>query len=115
MAIFCGGEMWVAKTDAFVLFVADFYKTSLTVELNQVKQVIHENAESELVRFLDCGIAMGWMIVAAESLGLGIVQISGIRKVAQSLIELFGLPKYTFPVNGLCIGYPADNSRKKPR
>lgn len=48
-------------------------------------------------------------------MGLGIVPIGGIRKSAQSVIDLLGLPKYTFPVNGLCIGYPADNSQIKPR
>ena len=115
LARLCGGQPWVAKAAVFVLFVADFYKTSLAADLNKVKQVIHESAEGELVGFLDCGISMGGMIIAAESLGLGIVPIGGIRKEAQSVIDLLGLPKYTFPVNGLCIGYPVDLSQQKPR
>ena len=34
---------------------------------------------------------------------------------AEEVIKLLNLPKYTFPVNGLCIGYPADTSKLKPR
>jgi FMN reductase [NAD(P)H] len=115
LAELCGGQPWVAAAPVFVLFVADFYKTSLAAEINGRTQVIHESVEGGLVGVLDCGIAMGGMIVAAESLGLGIVPIGGIRLHAKEVIELLGLPKYTFPVNGLCVGYPADESKLKPR
>ena len=33
----------------------------------------------------------------------------------EEVIKLLKLPKYTYPIAGLCIGYPADESRKKPR
>lgn len=115
LARLCGGQSWVAKAPVFILFVADFYKTSLAAELSDVEQVIHESAEGELVGILDCGIALGGTIVAAESLGLGVVPIGGIRKSAKEVIKLLGLPRYTFPVNGLCIGYAEDNSQLKPR
>ncbi len=115
LAELCGGQPWVAQAPVFVLFVADFYKTSLAAKLNNRQQVIHESAEGNLVGIFDCGIALGGMTVAAESLGLGIVPIGGIRLHAQEVIELLGLPEYTFPVNGLCLGYPADNSKLKPR
>ena len=115
LAELCGGQPWVAAAPVFVLFVADFYKTNLAAELNGRKQVIHESAEGNLVGVFDCGIALGGMMIAAESLGLGIVPIGGIRLHAKEVIELLGLPKYTFPVNGLCIGYPADHSKTKPR
>ncbi len=115
LAELCGGQPWVAAAPVFILFVADFYKTSLAAEINGRTQVIHESAEGGLVGILDCGIAMGGAIVAAESMGLGIVPIGGIRLHAEEVIELLGLPKYTFPVNGLCMGYPADASTLKPR
>ncbi len=31
------------------------------------------------------------------------------------MITLLNLPEYTFPLNGLTVGYPADRSNKKPR
>lgn len=115
LAQLSGGQTWVAAAPVFILFVADFYKTAIAAEINERTQVIHESAEGGLAGILDCGVALGGAIVAAESLGLGIVPIGGIRKHAQEVIELLGLPKYTFPVNGLCVGYPADTSKLKPR
>lgn len=115
LAELCGGQPWVAAAPVFILFVADFYKTSLAAEISGRTQVIHESAEGGLVGILDSGIAMGGAIVAAESMGLGIVPIGGIRLHAEEIIKLLELPKYTFPVNGLCIGYPADTSKLKPR
>lgn len=115
LAELCGGQPWVSQAPVFVLFVVDFYKTSLASEINNREQVIHESVEGALVGIFDCGIALGGMIVAAESLGLGIVPIGGVRSHAKEVIELLELPKYTFPVNGLCIGYPADRSQLKPR
>lgn len=115
LAELCGGQPWVAAAPVFVLFVMDFYKTSLAAEINHREQVIHESAEGVLVGIFDCGIALGGMSIAAESLGLGVVPIGGIRSHAKEVIEFLGLPKNTFPVNGLCIGYPADMSQLKPR
>jgi len=58
---------------------------------------------------------MGAAIVAAESLGLGIVPIGGIRANPTEMIKLLNLPLYTFPVAGLVMGFPADTSHLKPR
>ena len=111
LAELCGGQPWVAAAPVFILLSLIFTKL-LAAEINERTQVIHESAEGGLVGILDCGIAMGGVIVAAESIGLGIVPIGGIRLHAEEVIELLGLPKYTFPVNGLCIGYPADSSKQ---
>jgi FMN reductase [NAD(P)H] len=58
---------------------------------------------------------MGAAIIAAESLGLGIVPIGGIRRNPEVIIKLLELPEDTYPVAGLAIGYPKDPSQKKPR
>ena len=54
-------------------------------------------------------------MVAAEALGLGTVAIGSLRQGAAEVIKLLNLPKYTVPINGLCIGHIADMSTKKPR
>lgn len=92
-----------------------FYRTYLAGEKTGFKQVIHEDIEGVEAGSVDVGIALGASIIAAESLGLGIVPIGGIRKNPEEVIELLGLPEYTFPMVGLVIGYPADESHKKPR
>lgn len=115
LAELVGNQEYVAKAPVFLVFVMDFYRTYLAGEKTGFKQVIHEDIEGILAGSVDVGIALGASVVAAESLGLGTVPIGGIRKNPEEVIELLGLPKYTFPMVGLVVGYPADESHKKPR
>lgn len=110
-----GGQPWIANSPVFMVFVVDFYKTYLAGEKADNKQVIHESVEGTLVGTFDAGLAMGAAIISAESLGLGIVPIGGIRNSPKEMIEILGLPQFTFPVAGLCIGYPENISKQKPR
>lgn len=110
-----GNQEYVAKAPVFLVFVLDFYRTYLAGEKTGLKQVIHEDIEGILVGATDAGIALGASVIAAESLGLGTVPIGGIRKNPEEVIELLGLPKYTFPIVGLVVGYPAGESHKKLR
>ena len=115
LAKLVGNQDYVAKAPVFLVFIMDFYKTYLAGEKTGFKQVIHEDIEGTLVGAVDCGIELGAAVIAAESLRLGTVAIGGIRKNPNEVIELLNLPKYTFPIVGLAIGYPVDNSHKKPR
>jgi FMN reductase [NAD(P)H] len=99
----------------FLVFVADFHKTGVASIKRGIQQVIQASAEGAVVATFDAGIAMGGAIAAAESLGLGIVPIGGVRRNPQGIIDLLGLPPQTFPVCGLVIGHPADRSAQKPR
>ncbi|MBN2616883.1 MAG: NADPH-dependent oxidoreductase [Spirochaetales bacterium] len=110
-----GGQPWIAAAPVFLVFVMDMNKTAQAGNKNNIPQIIHESAEGVLVSSFDAGIAMGAAIVAAESLGLGIVPIGGIRKNPQEMIDLLELPKNTFPIAGLVIGHPENLSAKKPR
>lgn len=115
IAELAGGQSWVKEAPVFILFIMDFYKTNLAAEKNNLKQVIHESVEGTIVGAFDAGLAMGASIIAAESLGLGIVPIGGVRNNPAEIIKLLHLPDYTYPTAGLAIGYPKDPSRKKPR
>ena len=115
IAHLAGDQKWIEEAPVFMVFIADFYKTNLGAEKNSNQQIIHESIEGTLVGTFDSGLAMGAAIISAESLGLGIVPIGGIRKEPKQLIDLLELPKYTYPIAGLALGYPRDNSRKKPR
>lgn len=115
IAELAGGQPWIAAAPVFILFVTDFYKTDLAAKKSQLEQKIHESIESTLVGAVDVGLNMAGALIAAESLGLGVVPIGGIRKSPQEMIDLLNLPEKTFPVAGLTIGYPENNSHKKPR
>jgi len=115
IAQLAGGQKWVEEAPVFLLFVLDFYKTSLAAEKNGLTQVINESVEGTMAGTFDAGLSMGAAIIAAESLGLGIVPIGGVRKNPVEIIELLNLPPYTYPAVGLAVGYPKDKSHKKPR
>ncbi len=115
IAEIAGGQTWIAQAPLFILFVADFYKAKLAADKVGRPLVIPESVEATIAVAIDAGICLQNVITAAESLDLGIVPIGGIRNDPAAMIELLNLPEYTFPLNGLTIGYPADRSHKKPR
>ena len=115
IAELAGGQPWVAYASVMLIFVMDYYKTHLAAQKNGIEQVIHESVEGTLVGAFDGGLAMGGAIIAAESMGLGIVPIGGIRKSPKEIIALLELPQMTYPLAGLAIGHPTDASYQKPR
>ncbi len=115
IAELAGGQAHIAKAPVFIAIVIDFHKTALGVRKAGQTQIIQESMEGFGVAAVDAGIVLGTMITAAESLGLGIVPIGGIRRDPQGMIELLGLPPLTFPLVGLCIGHIAKDAPQKPR
>ena len=111
----CVDMEWVIECPVFFLFIMDFTKTKMACEKNNQVQTVTDSIESIMVGSVDVGLSMQNVITAAESLGLGAVCIGSIRNDPSAIIRLFGLPKYTYPVCGLCLGYPEDHSRLKPR
>lgn len=115
LAELAGGQKWIATAPVFFVVVADFNKTAKGCEIAGKVQTAHEDPESFLSGTLDCGIAVGELMIAARALGLGTVAIGGIRRDPQAVIDLLKLPKLTFPVCGLCVGHIADDAPQKPR
>lgn len=115
IAEIAGGQPWIAKVPVFITVVVDFNKTRLGVEAVGTKQIVHESLEGYTAGAVDAGIALANMMVAARSLGLGIVPIGGIRRNPQAMIDLLQLPPLTFPIAGICIGHIAQPSSQKPR
>ncbi len=112
---FAGHQTWIKQAPVFMVFVIDFYKTHLAAQKNDFHQVIHESVEGTLAGSVDAGLNLGGAIIAAESMGLGIVPIGGVRRDPQAVIDLLELPEFTYPVAGLAIGVPNSLSHQKPR
>jgi FMN reductase [NAD(P)H] len=115
IAEMAGGQAWIAQAPVFLTLVADFNKTEMGVRKVGQTQVIQESLEGMLVAGIDAGIALGNMMVAARSLGLGIVPIGSVRRNPQGMIDLLGLPPLTFPLVGLVIGHINKDAPLKPR
>lgn len=115
IAEIAGGQPWIAQAPVFITVIIDFNKTRIGVEKSGQTQVIQESMEGFGVAAVDAGIALGNLMTAARSFGLGIVPIGGIRRDPQAMIDLLELPALTFPLVGMCIGHKASEAPKKPR
>lgn len=115
LAELAGGQPWIAQAPVFFLFIADFYKIKVAAEMTGLPLNITDSVESIMVASVDAGLSSQNMMTAAESLGLGIVPIGGVRKNPEEVIALLGLPEYTFPILGVAAGYPENPSKLKPR
>ena len=71
--------------------------------------------EPFIVSVVDTTIAAQNMVAYAEAQDLGICYIGGIRNDLPRIAELVGLPKLTFPLFGLTIGYPQHRNEPKVR
>jgi FMN reductase [NAD(P)H] len=115
IAEIAGAQPWIAQAPVFIAVVVDLYKTGLGVEKAGGVQVFQRSLEGILAAVSDAGIAMATLMTAARAFGLGVVPIGGIRRDPQAMIDLLGLPPNTFPVDGVVLGYVAEESPQKPR
>lgn len=112
----CGHQAHIAEAPVFLVFCADYHRVALACqEKGQTLDEAMQDIDTLLVGAHEVGIALEAAVVTAESLGLGTVPIGDVRKNAHEVIRELQLPKYVFPMLGLCIGHPANNPGLKPR
>ena len=116
---YCGGQTYVSTCGVFLVFCADFYRVSIAFEkAGKTKEDFEKymtNIDTLIIGSHDVGIAIQNATVAAESLGLGTVDIGGVRINPLDVTRELNLPKYCIPVIGLCVGYPDADPGLKPR
>lgn len=115
LAQLCGGQPWIAKAPVFMIFLMDYYKIAKKMEEYGYPFEHSTSIESIMVGSVDVGIAFSNAMNAAESLGYGIVPIGGVRNEPNEIIALLELPKYVYPVLGMCIGVEEGKQEVKPR
>lgn len=103
------------KTAGAVLVLCmDFYRIREGAR-QAGKEVSFDLAENLLVATTDVALFAQNMAVAAESLGLGICYIGGVRNAPEEISELLQLPEGVAPMYGLTIGIPDEKNEVKPR
>jgi nitroreductase len=50
-------------------------------------------------------------VIAAQSIGRGVTYLGSMRNRAQDVADLVGLPKYSFVLFGMAVGYPDPEGR----
>ncbi|WP_249902119.1 oxygen-insensitive NADPH nitroreductase [Paenibacillus sp. PK3_47] len=111
-----GSQAYIEQCPVFLVWCADLYRLRETVKPHLQDAPSYEDTmENLVVATVDVALAAQNAAVAAESLGLGIVYIGGIRNNIAEVSELLGLPDLVYPVFGMCVGYPAGVNGLRPR
>ncbi len=114
IAELAGGQTYVETAAAFFVWCADLYRSAMACDMagGTFEPGVTEHF---LIATVDCALAAQNAVVAAESLGLGICYIGGIRNDPATMTELLDLPEQVVPLFGLCIGHPDQDPALKPR
>jgi FMN reductase (NADPH) len=110
----CDDQAQVANAPLFLVWCADMARLDRVCRQRSYTQVT-EYADTFLVAAIDVVIAAQNAALAAESLGLGICYVGGIRSHPREVIRLLDLPRLVFPVVGMTVGLPGGTPVRRPR
>ncbi|MGU3470199.1 oxygen-insensitive NADPH nitroreductase [Paenibacillus sp. D51F] len=108
-----GNQRHVREAPVFLVWCADLSRFGEAVAMHGGS--FDATTEYFLVATVDASLAAQNAAAAAESLGLGIVYIGGIRNDMRKMSELLRLPPLVYPVFGMCIGVPDEQPDHRPR
>jgi len=117
LAEIAGGQKHIEECPLFIAWVADMARHQRISDEEKTAFETMPWLETFLVACIDTALAAQNAVVAAESIGLGTVYIGAMRNDPVRVAELLGLPKQSFVVFGLCVGYPTEKGvgEVKPR
>ena len=114
LSVVTGNQRHVAETPVFLGFCADLTRIQYAMEKNR-HSIEDNNLETGLVSSIDAALVGMSAYLTAESLGLRGVMIGGVRNNALEVAKILGLPYRTYCVFGMCLGWPGDAPKQKPR
>lgn len=116
LAEIAGNQSYVENNGHFFVFCADLYRHTIAGEMEDQKvDTSLESTEKFMVGLIDAALAAQNAAIAAESMGLGICYIGGIRNNLNEVSELLKTPERVIPLFGLAVGVPKKSSSQKPR
>ena len=122
LAVSCDHQPFIARAPWVLLFLADYqrwfdyFKLCGTGEFaRRARLPVRKPAAGDLMlACCDALIAAQTCVIAAESCGLGSCYIGDIMENYETHRDLFKLPRYTFPICLLCLGYPTKAQKARP-
>jgi nitroreductase len=114
IAALAGNQAYVETAAEFMVFCADLKRAGNYCK-SYNKPFEGDYTEHFIIATVDVALMAQSLVAAAESAGLGICYIGGIRNNPHEVTTLLQLPRGVYPVFGLCLGYPDQNPEIKPR
>jgi len=108
-------QEYVARAPELLIFIVDQYRNYQIAKEKNVEATSARGIDRFLSSFTDACLMAQNVVSAAESLGLGTVYLGSIHNDASKICKILNLPKLTFPVLGLGLGYPNQEPQRKPR
>ncbi|MGD7045150.1 oxygen-insensitive NADPH nitroreductase [Jeotgalibacillus proteolyticus] len=116
LAALAGGQEYVAESGHLFLFCADLYRHANIGKWKDADVLPSiESTEKFMVAVIDASLAAQNAAIAAESMGLGICYIGGIRNNLPEVNQVIDAPEYVVPLFGLTVGVPDQETAIKPR
>ena len=106
LARLAGNQEHIRACPLFLVWLVDLARLDALGARRGLARDSLDYLELLLVGIIDAALAAQNAAVAAESLGLGIVYIGGMRNQPEAVAAELGLPPRTFAAFGMCIGHP---------
>lgn len=105
IADWIGTMDWICQAPVFLVWCGDMRRGQRLCEINEMPHA-NNNLDTFLNTAVDCALAMGQFMAAADAAGLGTCPISYVRSHIERVTPLLGLPAGVYPVAGLTLGWP---------
>ncbi|WP_379967980.1 oxygen-insensitive NADPH nitroreductase [Ectobacillus sp. sgz5001026] len=116
LAELAGNQSYVETNGHFFIFCADLHRHEVLGNMEGVDlSSFLGSTENYMVATIDAALAAQNAALAAESMGLGICYIGGIRNNLEEVAKLLNIPSRVVPLFGLTVGYPLHEGSVKPR
>lgn len=119
----CDHQPFIAAAPWVLVFLADYARMMAWFSEEEVPGWCVRRGESMqkpreadlLLAACDALIAAQTAATAAQALGLGSCYIGDVMEQWETHVALLGLPRYTFPITMLCLGYPTEQQLARPQ
>ena len=117
LARMAGNQEHIRACPLFLVWLVDLARLDALGARRGLARDSLDYLELLMVGIIDATLAAQNAALAAESMGLGIVYIGGMRNQPEAVAAELGLPPRTFGVFGMCIGHPSSErvAAVKPR
>lgn len=115
LAQLCGGQRFMGEAPVNLIFLLDWYKVSRWAAIQKAPFTANRSYMHYLIGLEDVTCAAQSIETAAWQMGIGSVYIGTVNGTARELAKIYHLPKYTYPVLILTLGYPKNELNLRER
>lgn len=114
LAELTGNQKHVAECPVYLQFCADLTRMEAAMKRHG-HDMENNNLEYGLVASIDAALVGMSAQLVADSLGIKGLMIGAVRNHPDEVGKLLGMPRRVYPVFGMCLGWPAEAPKQKPR